>query len=137
MKKNIKIFIIDDDEDDRKLFIDSVRQVDENIECVTAGDGQEAMKILKDEHLPLPDYIFLDLRMPRISGKQCLEEIRKDNRLQHIPVFIYTTSTEVQDSIELKKMGAVHFISKPVNPDDIYYILSVILDENWKPAEVG
>jgi CheY-like chemotaxis protein len=89
------------------------------------------LRLLKDERNKLPDYIFLDLRMPRVSGKKCLQEIKRDKRLHDIPVFIYTTSTEVKDSIELKEMGAVHFISKPVDPSDIYYILSVILDEKW------
>lgn len=132
MKNKVTLFIIDDDEDDRKLFIDAATEVDENIQCTAAGDGQEALKMLKNELNPLPDYIFLDLRMPRINGKQCLEEIRKDERLKHIPVFIYTTSREVAESIELKKLGAVHFISKPTNPEDIYYILSVTLEADWQ-----
>lgn len=126
---------MDDDEDDKQLFIESVKEVDENINCVTASDGQEAIIFLKDEHNTLPDYIFLDLRMPRINGKQCLEEIRKDKRLRNIPVFIYTTSKNVQDSIDLKKMGAVHFITKPENPTEIYYILSLILGEKWDQIE--
>jgi CheY-like chemotaxis protein len=131
MKENILIFIVDDDEDDKKLFIESAKEVDQNITFITASDGQEALRLLKDEHRKLPDYIFLDLRMPRIGGKKCLEEIKADKRLQDVPVFIYSTSTEVKDSIELKEMGAVHFISKPADPNDIYYILSVILDEKW------
>ena len=60
-----------------------------------------------------------------------LEEIMKDKRLQHIPVFIYTTSREVMDSINLKENGAVHFISKPADPAEIYYILSAVLNEKW------
>jgi len=136
MEKSITILIVDDDEDDQKLFIESVKEVDENIKCVTASDGQEALRLLKDERKGLlPDYIFLDLRMPRISGKQCLEEIRKEKRLRQIPVFIYTTSTDVGDSIDLKKDGAVHFISKPANSDEIYYILSAVLCEKWDQVE--
>jgi len=131
MKKNISIFLVDDDEDDKKLFIESAREVNKQIHCVTASDGQEALKLLRDEKNPVPDYIFLDLRMPRVGGRKCLEEIRRDERLHDIPVFIYTTSTDVKDSIELKEMGAVHFISKPADPSDIYYILSVVLNEKW------
>lgn len=125
------IFIADDDEDDRNLFVESAKELNKDINIITASDGQEAMRILKDEHSPLPDYIFLDLRMPRINGKQCLEQIKKDERLRHIPVFIYTTSRNVEESIELEKKGAVHFISKPANPTDIYYILSIVLNEKW------
>ena len=136
MKQEITILIVDDDEDDKELFIESAKEVSNNIKCVAASDGQEALRLLKDELKPLiPDYIFLDLRMPRISGKQCLEEIRKDNRLHKIPVFIYSTSRDVEDSIELKKKGAVHFITKPANPDDVYYILSTVFYEKWDQIE--
>ncbi len=69
--------------------------------------------------------------MPRVGGAKCLKEIKEDKRLQDVPVFIYTTSADVKDSIELKEMGAVHFITKPVDPGEIYYILSVVLDEKW------
>ena len=132
MKENIEILIVDDDEDDKQLFIESAKEVNAGITFVTASDGQEALRLLKDEHNQLPDYIFLDLRMPRVGGRKCLEEIRRDKRLHDIPVFIYTTSTDVKDSIELKEMGAVHFISKPADPSDIYYILSVVLGEKWE-----
>jgi CheY-like chemotaxis protein len=135
MKENSVILIVDDDEDDRNLFIESAKEINANITFITASDGQEALRLLKDEHNKLPDYIFLDLRMPRIGGKKCLEEIRKDKRLHELPVFIYTTSTYVKDSMELKEMGAVHFISKPADPGDIYYILSVVLDEKWSQLD--
>jgi len=125
------MFIVDDDEDDKRLFMESAREVNEHISFVTASDGQEALRLLSDETNMLPDYIFLDLRMPRISGRQCLEAIRKDKRLRDIPVFIYTTSTDAKDSVELKNIGAVHFISKPADPSDVYYILSVVLEEKW------
>ena len=131
MKENIVILIVDDDEDDRKLFIESAREINAGISFITAGDGQEALRLLKDEHNTLPDYIFLDLRMPRVGGRKCLEEIGRDKRLCDIPVFIYTTSTDVKDSIELREMGAAHFISKPADPGDIFYILSVVLEEKW------
>jgi len=131
MKENMVIFIVDDDEDDKNLFISSAMEINESISFVTASDGQEALRHLKDEHNKLPDYIFLDLRMPRVCGKRCLEEIKRDKRLHDVPVFIYTTSADVKDSIELREMGAVHFISKPVDPSDIYYILSVVLNEKW------
>jgi CheY-like chemotaxis protein len=136
MKQNSTILIVDDDEDDKNLFIQSVKEIDDTVTCVTASDGQEALQLLKDKRKPLlPDYIFLDLRMPRINGKQCLEEIRKDKRLRQVPIFIYTTSRDVGDSIEMTKSGAVHFISKPVNPDEIYYVLSTVLYEKWDQIE--
>lgn len=125
------ILLVDDDEDDRNLFFEAVRDVDKTIICVSASNGQEALSYLKDAANPVPDFIFLDLRMPGISGRECLEEIKKDTRLQSVPVIVYTTSRDVKESIELKKLGAAHFMSKPIYPDDVYYIVSVVLEEKW------
>jgi CheY-like chemotaxis protein len=127
----MNILLIDDDEDDRKLFFDSTKEFDKTINCVGAGSGQEALLYLNDQANPVPDFIFLDLRMPGLSGQECLAEIKKDPRLKSVPVIIYTTSRDVRDSVELKKMGAVHFMSKPVLPDDVYYMISVVLSEKW------
>jgi len=121
--------IVDDDPDDRAFFIEAAKEIDENIDCMTANDGQKALDLLRNSLSFLPDLIFLDIRMPLLNGKKCLLEIKKDERLKHLPVIIYTTSKVVEESIELKKMGAVHFISKPANADEIYYLLSVMIEE--------
>ena len=131
MKEIIRIFLADDDEDDMAIFVSSAKEVSDTIVCITASNGQEALRFLMDEHNAPPDFIFLDLRMPRIGGRQCLEEIRKSDRLLHVPIFIYTTSDDVLVSKELRKMGAAHFITKPVNASEVYYILSLVLGENW------
>jgi CheY-like chemotaxis protein len=85
MKGNIRLMIIDDDADDRMLFIEAVKEIDEKIECLWAKDGLQALEDLRNEALPLPDYIFLDLRMPRVNGKKCLSEMKSDSRLKEIP----------------------------------------------------
>jgi len=131
MEKGITILFADDDADDRKFFFEAVKEIDDTIKCIGAANGKEALRYLKNEALPLPDYIFLDLRMPGISGQECLEEIKKDENLVHIPVIVYTTSREVEESIKLKKLGAVHFMSKPDSPDEIYYMVSFVLGEKW------
>ena len=129
MEKNMRLLIIDDDPDDRMLFIEAVKEVDENFECMTAKDGQVALELLMNPVESFPDLIFLDISMPRMSGKKCLSEIKKDERLKNIPVIIYTTSKNVEESKELKQMGALHFISKPSNADEIYYLISFALEE--------
>ena len=129
MKDSMRFLIVDDDADDRMLFIEAVKEIDETIECKTANNGQLALNLLKNTENALPDFIFLDIRMPRIDGKKCLSEIKKDERLKHIPVIIYTTSKAVEESKELMSMGAFHFISKPSNADEIFYLVSFVMDE--------
>ena len=125
------ILLVDDDEDDRKLFFEAVGDVDQAIRCIAAVDGQEALVYLSNAANPVPDFIFLDLRMPGISGQQCLEEMKKDARLASVPVIVYTTSRDEKESETLKKLGAAHFMSKPVSPDDVYYMVSFVLGEKW------
>jgi CheY-like chemotaxis protein len=125
------ILLVDDDEDDRKLFAEAAREVDNSINCLSASDGMEALGFLRDDHNELPDYIFLDLRMPGLTGEECLVEIKKEARLAAIPVIVYTTSRDVRESVRLKQLGAAHFMSKPVSPGDVYYMVSFVLNERW------
>ena len=129
MKKKLSLLIVDDDADDRNLFTEAVKDVDENITCAEVNNGEQALKFLKDGGNVLPDCIFLDLRMPRLGGKKCLQALKSDERLKHIPVYIYTTSRELEESRELKAMGAFHFISKPNNEEDVYYLVALALEE--------
>lgn len=125
------ILLIDDDEDDRKLFVEATGDFDKTITCIAAADAQEALLHLNNAANVLPDFIFLDLRMPGLSGQQCLVEIKKTPRLASIPVIVYTTSRDEKESAKLKKLGAAHFMSKPVLPDDVYYLVSFVLGETW------
>jgi DNA-binding NtrC family response regulator len=131
MQENLVILLIDDDQDDRKLFFEAVKEIDKGITCIGSSSGLEALVYLKTVTNKIPDFIFLDLRMPGLSGQKCLEEIKKDRRLSGIPVIVYTTSKEVKESIALRKMGAVHFMSKPTSPDEIYYMVSCAINERW------
>lgn len=125
------ILFIDDDEDDRKLLFEATKEFDSEIICIGSTDATQAFMYLNNPSQILPDYIFLDLRMPGISGEQFLTEIKKDPRLFSIPVIVYTTSRNVKESVRLKKLGAAHFMSKPVLPGEVYYMVSFVLGEKW------
>lgn len=125
------IFLADDDFDDQDFFKDALKQIDESIVCVTASNGEEALKKLKTI-TPLPDYIFLDSNMPRMSGLKCLTEIKKMKPLENIPVIIYTTSSEERDINEAKKFGADYFITKPFDFKELCDTLKHIISGEWK-----
>jgi CheY-like chemotaxis protein len=80
-----------------------------------AENGLDAIAKLK-EALTLPDFIFLDLNMQLMNGKQTLAELKKDNRLQDIPVIIYSTSAYEEDVASSKKLGAAHYMTKLSDP---------------------
>jgi DNA-binding response OmpR family regulator len=126
------ILIVDDDEDDRELFAAALTQIDQKILCSHAGNGEYALRFLLRSKDSLPDYIFLDLNMPRLSGKQCLVELKKDTALQSIPVIIYSTSKLQEDIEETKKLGAAYFITKPSNFRELCKEILFVLSHRWE-----
>jgi len=129
--KSTLFFLADDDADDQELFKEALSEIDKSIRCLTASSGEEALNKLKAGLKQLPDYIFLDLNMPRMSGLECLAEIKKINILQHIPVIIYSTSSAQKDVEETKKLGADYFITKPPNFRELCDKIKYILSGGW------
>lgn len=125
------VVIIDDDSEDQEVFIDAVKEVDNSVLCLTFSDGEEALKIMKADGLEVPQLIFLDLNMPRFSGKQCLAELKKIKKLNSTPIIIYSTSTDIRDINETIRLGASHFLTKPFKFDDLRKSLSDILAKKW------
>ena len=110
---NLTCFLVDDDLDDQEIFALAVEDLKAPIHCVTAVDDIEALNRLRSDESFIPDFIFLDLNMPRMNGKQCLLEIRKIERLLRTPVIIYSTSSNRRDIDETLRLGAAHFLTKP------------------------
>lgn len=127
--QNKSILIVDDDEDDRDIFLEALKNVDSSINCMSATNGEEALRILQNVKIPTPDVIFLDMNMPRMDGKECLTEIKKTEKLQHIPVIIYTTTSRTEDIEEMKRKGAVHFLTKPTEFDKISSEIKYVLNK--------
>lgn len=117
MKDDATIFLIDDDSDDREIFALALEEIFPSYTCVTARDGVEALEKLRSGDVK-PNYIFLDLNMPRMNGQQCLSEIKKELALNKIPVIIYSTSSESRHKEQMIAMGASAFVTKaPVIPE--------------------
>ena len=112
MLKNNIIMIVDDDEDDRELFCEAIDSIDLDLTCVHLENGEKALQYLQDDEKPMPDYIFLDLNMPKLNGKECLVAIKKIDRLKKVPVIIYSTSNHPAEREQTMKLGAYGFIHK-------------------------
>jgi CheY-like chemotaxis protein len=112
------ILIVDDDPDDSDLFCETVGDINPFINCMVAANGQDALLFLKKSTL-LPDVIFLDINMPRMNGEECLKELKKNSLFQHIPVVIYTGSKMKEEVLQVMRLGAFNFITKPVKVRDI------------------
>jgi CheY-like chemotaxis protein len=124
----VNILLIDDDEDDRLLFAEVVREIDSSIECVTISNAEAALNGLISMAYQRPDVIFLDLNMPKIDGLECLKELKNDHSLMDIPVAIYTTSCLERDIKKALKLGADTFIIKPMSFDQVFSAIKFTLN---------
>lgn len=137
MSNNKTFLIVDDDMDDQELFIEAVKEVDSSIKCLAASNCEEALNMLKTGRISLPDVIFLDLNMPRLNGKQCLAELKKESGLKHIPVIIYSTSSEKRDIEETSRLGAAYFLTKPNKFEELCRAMSFVIETDWRTVPVS
>jgi CheY-like chemotaxis protein len=128
MKNDATIFLIDDDSDDREIFALALEELFPSFTCVTAKNGVEALEKLMSGDVK-PDYIFLDLNMPRMNGRQCLAEIKKESALGKIPVIIYSTSSESAHKEQMISMGASAFVTKPPVIPELIASLKDVFDK--------
>jgi CheY-like chemotaxis protein len=101
---------IDDDPEDLDIFFRAVKTVNPLAKCLLARNAKEALHILKDTLLP--DYIFLDIRMPLLDGKTVLKELRKNRKLRSVPVIMYSTTINPGEIEEYQSLGANQFLTK-------------------------
>jgi CheY-like chemotaxis protein len=115
-----KTILVVDDEPNVREYLATVLQ-DAGFNVVTAGDGVEALEIIRENP---PDFISLDLIMPRKSGHKLLYELRKHKQWSRIPVLIVTAHAQdelgrkdLDDLLENRVMsGPGTYLEKPVNP---------------------
>lgn len=130
MSKIKKCVLIDDDPDDQELFEIAVKSIDEHIACSFANDGNEGLILLEKQKNDPPDFIFLDLNMPRMDGKECLAEIMKNPVLKKIPVIIFSTSSHPRDKEEALAGGAAGFMTKPPRTAELTAMLKKLFESH-------
>jgi len=109
----MNILLADDDTDDCIFFKVALNELLISTHLTAVHDGEQLMKILTNETTELPHVLFLDLNMPRKNGFECLLEIKLSEKLNRLPVIIFSTSFEQEVVNTLHNNGAHYFIRKP------------------------
>jgi CheY-like chemotaxis protein len=105
-----KILLVDDDEDELELFMQSLEDIPGAFSCTQANSGQHAMQLLPEI---VPDYIFMDFNLPGMNGLELLQALKNDSRSQHIPVYLYSTTISPETNRIARQRGAAGCIEKP------------------------
>jgi CheY-like chemotaxis protein len=125
MEKKI-ILLIDDDQDDVELFVEAVKQLNKNIEIEIAYNSLKALNDLKIA-AHLPDFIFLDMQMPYLSGQEFLNEIAQIPRLNSIRIIVYSSHTTSTLQQLVKHSSQVSYITKPYSFSELVKMLDELL----------
>ncbi len=120
------ILVIDDDPEDIEIFSEAVNSFNENITITSSTDASLALEGLK-KTTQLPDIIFLDLQMPRLTGKDFLQKINEDTTLQNIPVVVLSGQSDTIVKDMYQKIGATNYICKPNSYKELVEELREIL----------
>ncbi len=111
-RERTPILVVEDNADDSFLLTRQLARAHFE-DCVTViGNGQDALDYLRRSPAPLA--VFLDLRLPGISGVELLRHVREDERLRRVPVIIMTGSDDPVDMETCDKLGVTAYLSKPI-----------------------
>lgn len=120
------IVYIDDDADDCFIMAEAIKAFDQKIKCITFTKSIDGIDFLKSSPEP-PDYIILDINMPMMNGKDCLIEIKRQEKLTHIPVVMFSTTFQTTDTNSLLELGAHDLIAKPNTVEELFNALHTIV----------
>lgn len=119
-KKRLEILLIEDNQNDVKLFLNVVDWINMGDQVRVFLDGREALDFLhnkgkyKENVCNLPSVAFIDLKMPLISGHEVLKAIRKNKQTKTLPIVIFTSSDQETDIGETYRSGVNSYVVKPI-----------------------
>lgn len=134
-----RILIVEDNPDDVKLAVRSLRKCGVEDEITVAETGIVALSRLLGEDSrwrALPELVLLDLKLPAISGLEVLAQLRKHPRTQNLPVVVVTSSDDKGDLAASHRLGANGYIRKDIDPDKFQESIQRLVD-SWlsSPAD--
>ena len=128
--KPIHILLVEDNEGDIILTREAFEHTEVPTEISVVKDGKAAMDFLKKEgdyyNVDRPDLMLLDLNLPRKNGFEVLQFVKSNSNLMHIPVIVLSTSSSERDIDKCYENFANCYISKPVDIESFYKIISMI-----------
>jgi len=118
------LLVVEDNEDVSFMICETLRSY---IGCriISAGDGQECLKLIKKEP---PDVILLDIHMPKMDGFEVCSILKEDEQTKHIPIiFLTATASDLKSRIRGLEMGADDYIVQPVDNLELITRVKVML----------
>ena len=143
----MSILLVEDNLQDEKLILRSLKKMNLANQIDVARDGQQALDYLFQENEfanlkgdPLPTVVLLDINLPRVNGLDVLAKLRNNPRTKLLPVVILTSSDDERDRLRSYENGANSFVNKPLEFSEFAETVAR-LGVYWlitnKPAPIG
>lgn len=129
--KTYNILHIEDDDIDSMVMQRAFKTLEINHQLIRAKDGLEGLQMLRGEGnyeklSSLPNIVIMDLNMPRMNGLEFLEQIRADEKLRCLSVYVITTSNDENDKKQAFRYNAAGYILKPVDLESFKKVLTAL-----------
>jgi DNA-binding response OmpR family regulator len=124
----LHILLADDNSNEHVFFKHALKYVNESIKLSSAKSGQDLLSHLRNHSNQLPDILFLDINMPVKSGKECLKEIRENERYKNLSIVMYSTSDEPNDTDDTYALGADLYVRKPAEIEELISLLRSVIE---------
>jgi len=122
-----KILVADDEEDYLNLL--RLILIPEGYEVITAEDGEQALKKVKESS---PDLLILDVNMPKLNGYDVCEKIRENKKLKKIPIIMLTVRSREEEEVFGLDIGCDDYITKPFEPTELVARVKTVLKRVYK-----
>ena len=110
--KQKTILLVDDDEEEFYIFKMALDLANEDYHCVWANGLEQATQLIQELQ---PDFVFIDINMPRYDGINCLKKLKEQESIQQSTFVMYSTYISEDDRDKAKELGASYCIHKPEN----------------------
>lgn len=127
------ILHVDDDIDDREMFSEALKALNSEISCIQLESGLKALEFL-DKAKTLPDYLFIDINMPKMSGYECVKKVLQIPQMKHIQIIFLSTSFDLKDEVYFSRLGINHQL-KGYSFSDLVNSIRSVMPLHFRPQE--
>ncbi|EGB16174.1 response regulator receiver protein [Pseudodesulfovibrio mercurii] len=122
-----KILIVDDEVHIKMLLEQTLEELEDEFEVdlFTASDGEEGLEFIRSKR---PDLVFLDIMMPKMNGYEVCRIIKDDPALQDVKIILLTAKGQEVDRKQGLELGAMMYMTKPFDPDEILRVSKELLE---------
>ena len=129
-KGDVRVLLVEDNPGDVRLVLEAFKEINMKFRITVAQDGEEAIAALKAEENGGADIILLDLKIPKKSGFEVLDEVRRDEKYAGIPVIIMSSSRLKKDIEEAYRLKANFYITKESGIEE-YVEIAKYIESFW------